>query len=91
VIVWENRTYNLEESSENVKNRFKEDLESGHLDFILKGNKLKGKFALVKSRGKRQNTRLLIKIKDEFAEEDDILGQDKSVISNDTFEKLVTQ
>jgi hypothetical protein len=52
---------------------------------------LKGKFALVKSRGKRQNTRLLIKIKDEFAEEDDILGQDKSVISNDTFEKLVAQ
>jgi hypothetical protein len=43
VIVCDNGTYNLTENSENVDNIFKEDLESGYLDFSLNGHKLNSK------------------------------------------------
>jgi DNA ligase D-like protein (predicted 3'-phosphoesterase) len=91
VIVWDNGTYTLAENSENVENRFKEDLSKGHLNFILKGHKLKGEFALVKLIGKQENAWLLIKKNDKYAEEGDILRQDKSVISNKILENLAGQ
>jgi bifunctional non-homologous end joining protein LigD len=39
-------------------------------------------------KGKQENAWLLIKKNDEFAEKDDILRQDKSVISNQKLEDL---
>lgn len=89
VIVWDNGTYTLTEDSEEISNKFKEDLNKGNLGFILKGHKLKGEFALVKLKGKQENAWLLIKKNDDFAENDDVLLQDKSVISNHTLEDLV--
>jgi bifunctional non-homologous end joining protein LigD len=89
VIVWDNGTYTLADDSEKIENRLNEDLSKGHLSFILKGHKLKGEFSLVKLKGKQENAWLLIKKNDEFAEEDDILRQDKSVISNQKLEDLL--
>jgi bifunctional non-homologous end joining protein LigD len=89
VIVWDNGTYTLADDSEKIENRLNEDLSKGHLSFILKGHKLKGEFALVKLKGKQENAWLLIKKNDEFAEEDDILRHDRSVISNRKLEDLL--
>jgi bifunctional non-homologous end joining protein LigD len=89
VIVWDNGSYTLVEDSDKVDKTLNEDLSKGHLSFILKGHKLKGKFALVKLKGKQEKAWLLIKKNDEFAEENDILRQDKSVISNQRLEDLV--
>ena len=88
VIVWDNGTYILadEQNNDKIENVLKSDLQKGHLSFILKGKKLKGEFALVKLKTKKENTWLLIKKKDQFAIESDILEENKSVISNLTLE-----
>jgi bifunctional non-homologous end joining protein LigD len=83
VIVWDNGTYTLtpKEGSDRLETRLKTDLQKGLLSFILNGRKLKGKFTLVKLKTKQENTWLLIKSKDQYADDKDILLQDKSVIS----------
>ncbi|HLF52685.1 DNA polymerase ligase N-terminal domain-containing protein [Flavobacterium sp.] len=90
VIVWDNGTYTPSEEKYkgSVENKLKEDLDEGHLSFILKGKKLKGEFSLVKFKGKQDNAWLLIKKDDPYATDDDILKKDKSVISNATLESL---
>ena len=86
VIVWDNGTYTLadEHGLNKVESSLQSDLQKGHLSFILNGKKLKGEFALVKLKTKQENTWLLIKSKDEYASDKDILLQDKSVISTMT-------
>ena len=86
VIVWDNGTYTLADykNTDDFEDVLKSDLQNGHLSFILNGKKLKGEFALVKLKTKQENTWLLIKSKDQYATEEDILQQDKSVLSNKT-------
>ena len=90
VIVWDNGTYILadEQNNDNIETILKSDLQKGHLSFILKGKKLKGEFTLVKLKTKKENTWLLIKKRDQFAIERDILEDNNSVISNLTLELL---
>lgn len=90
VIVWDNGTYTPsdEKYKGSVEHKMKEDLDEGHLSFILKGKKLKGEFSLVKFKGKQDNVWLLIKKDDPYATDDDVLKKDKSVISNATVESL---
>ncbi|MFP3594014.1 DNA polymerase ligase N-terminal domain-containing protein [Chryseobacterium sp. SIMBA_038] len=71
VEVWDSGTYEpLDETSKlsNEKELLKE-LKAGSLKFILHGKKLKGEFALVKMKNAENNAWLLIKHKDDFAEE----------------------
>ena len=60
-------------------------LEKGHLEFELHGEKLSGRWMLVRTRklgNSKKSNWLLIKRHDQFAEEDlDILKKDKSVIT----------
>ena len=86
VIVWDNGTYTLADykNTDDFEDVLKSDLQNGHLSFILNGKKLKGEFALVKLKTKQENTWLLIKSKDQYATEEDILQQYKSVLSNKT-------
>ncbi len=90
VIVWDNGTYTLAdaEDSDDIENKLKSDLQEGHLGFILNGKKLKGEFALVKLKTKQENTWLLIKSKDQYVIDKDILQQDKSVLSDRTLESM---
>lgn len=80
VIVWDNGTYSLVNENEGLKN--------GHLSFILNGKKLKGEFALVRLKIKQKNAWLLMKKKDEFAIDYDVLLENKSVISGLTLEEI---
>ncbi len=90
VIVWDNGTYVLADIDdvEDVENKLKSDLQEGHLRFILDGKKLKGEFALVKLKIKQKDAWLLIKKKDQYASDDDVLQQDRSIVSNATLETL---
>jgi len=90
VIVWDNGTYILanEDGLDIDEHKLQSDLKKGHLSFILNGKKLKGEFALVKLKSKQENTWLLIKSKDQYANDEDVLQQDKSVLSNRTLESM---
>nr|WP_315180610.1 DNA polymerase ligase N-terminal domain-containing protein [uncultured Flavobacterium sp.] len=93
VIVWDNGTYILanEDGLDIDEHKLQSDLQKGHLSFILNGKKLKGEFALVKLKTKQENTWLLIKSKDQYANDEDVLQQDKSVLSNRTLESMETK
>ncbi len=69
VEIWDNGTYaDIENSPEEkaVKN-IRAGLKEGNLKFQLFGKKLKGEFALVKLKGKEDNSWLLIKHNDQYA------------------------
>ncbi len=54
----------------------------------INGKKLKGEFALVRTRGRGENSWLMIKHRDKFATENDIRKKDKSVRSRKTIEGM---
>lgn len=70
VEVWDSGTYEpLEENSKlSDEKELLKELHAGSLKFILHGKKLKGEFTLVKMKNTDDNSWLLIKHKDEFAE-----------------------
>ena len=69
VEIWDNGTYGDIENSpeEKAEKNIRAGLKSGNLKFQLFGKKLKGEFALVKLKGKEDNSWLLIKHNDEYA------------------------
>jgi bifunctional non-homologous end joining protein LigD len=67
-------------------------LRKGDFKFTLAGQKIKGSFVLVRMKrdrdGGKRNNWLLIKHRDEFAAEDDVLEQDRSVASGRAMEQI---
>ena len=90
VIVWDKGTYTLEDEQKTatIEAQLQSGLQSGHLSFILNGEKLKGEFALVKLKIKQKDAWLLIKKEDQFASDTDILKENKSVISGLNLEEI---
>lgn len=83
VIVWDKGTYHSIETDDKKKSipLLRQGLEKGDLKFTLHGVKLNGQFALVNMKKPKQNAWLLIKKNDEFATNEDILIDDRSVVS----------
>jgi bifunctional non-homologous end joining protein LigD len=73
VIVWDNGTYTPAEETKSAEKILLEGIKKGRLSFILKGEKLNGEFSLVQLKGKQENAWLLIKKKDKYASDSDIL------------------
>jgi bifunctional non-homologous end joining protein LigD len=69
VEVWDHGTVtDIDQSdSATAEKNLKAGLKAGNLKFVLKGKKLKGEFALVKMKGREENTWLLIKHRDKYA------------------------
>lgn len=91
VMVWDEGTYEPLEEAKTKKEKEKillKELASGSVKIRMKGKKLKGEFALVKTKGMSENSWLLIKHRDKFASETDITKKDKSVISNKTLDGI---
>jgi len=91
VIVWDEGTYEPIEGIKGKKAQEKhllQQLKSGSLKINLKGKKLQGEFALVKTHGMGDNSWLLIKHNDKFASESDITQKDTSVLSGKTIENM---
>lgn len=93
VIVWdcgvyspdEGRRYAFHDRAE-AEQRVREELEKGKLSLFLRGEKLKGSFALVRTADRK--SWLLIKHKDAFAAQVDVTQRNLSVLSGMTVEDL---
>ncbi len=90
VIVWDAGTYGAPGATdpEQGERQLREGLKKGDLKFVLSGRKLNGEYALVRIKGDKDNTWLLIKKKDQFASAEDVTLQDRSVVSNLSIDEL---
>ncbi len=70
VKIWDRGTYESLMETKAEPRTVAEAIDAGHLEFVLYGEKLKGRFALIRmrARGAGKPQWLLIKMKDEFAE-----------------------
>jgi len=87
VIVWDQGWYETITDIKGKKaqeNNLLKELAKGSVKVRLHGQKLKGEFALVKTKGMGENAWLLIKHEDEFATEKDVTKLDESVLSGKT-------
>jgi bifunctional non-homologous end joining protein LigD len=87
VIIWDEGTYEpLEETGEkSAQEKFlAKKFEGGSIKIRMHGKKLKGEFALVRTKGRGENSWLLIKHRDKYATEKDITEKDRSVRSRKT-------
>ncbi|SHG30891.1 ATP-dependent DNA ligase LigD phosphoesterase module /ATP-dependent DNA ligase LigD polymerase module [Flavobacterium micromati] len=93
VIVWDIGTYNLaeNENEKETEQQIINDFTAGHLSFSLYGKKLHGNFSLIKLKGTQDNAWLLMKKDDQDATANDILLNNKSVLSGLTLEELQLQ
>jgi bifunctional non-homologous end joining protein LigD len=90
VIIWDKGFYHhpsTEDRDESEK-LLLEGLKKGDLKFILEGEKLHGEFALVKM-GKDGKSWLLLKKKDRNVTKEDILKENRSVVSHKTLEEML--
>ncbi len=83
VIVWDQGTYRplAGATKETMQKQVREQLEQGNLRFVLFGEKLRGEFALIRQQRLGEKAWLLIKKRDEYASEQDVTLQDRSVLS----------
>jgi bifunctional non-homologous end joining protein LigD len=92
VMVWDEGTYEPLEETGSTKTAQQKvllrELRDGSLKFRLNGKKLKGEFALVRTKGRGENSWLLIKHRDRFASETPVTDKDKSVVSKKTLEQI---
>ncbi len=92
VIVWDEGSYVPAEGNYDDKKTMEKallsQLHKGKLVIRMKGQKLKGDYALVKSSYQGENSWLLMKVKDKYAAKSDITRKDKSVISGKTIAQM---
>jgi bifunctional non-homologous end joining protein LigD len=90
VIIWDNGTYHSISSGDKDESEklMTEGLTKGEIKFVLKGKKLKGEFALVKMKKWGENAWLLIKHRDDFASDKNILEREESVVSGNSINDL---
>ena len=92
VIVWDCGLYSPDEDGHwfhdraEAERRVREGLAKGKLGILLRGEKVKGSFALVRT--KEQKNWLLIKHKDRFVAKADLTAQNRSVLSNVSVEEM---
>ena len=93
VIVWDCGVYSPDEGGahwfhdrEEAERRVHEGMEAGKLSLLLRGEKTKGSFALVRTR--EAKNWLLIKHKDRFTAKGDLTGQSRSVLSGAAVEDM---
>ena len=88
VIVWDEGTYEpMEAQGLNRKEQERlllKQLHSGNLKLRMHGKKIKGDYALFQMKGRGERSWILVKKNDEFASEQDITENDRSVKSGKT-------
>lgn len=80
VEIWDSGFYSdtINSDKKMAEKNMLQGLKAGHLKFRMYGKKLKGEFALVKTKGMGENAWLLIKHKDEFAVTEEYNSEKKS-------------
>jgi bifunctional non-homologous end joining protein LigD len=89
VIIWDRGLYQHPAAKDHRENErlLRDGLEQGNLKFVLAGEKLRGEFALVKTK-QDDKSWLLFKKKDSYATTEDILREDRSVVSGETVAEI---
>ena len=89
VIIWDRGFYRHPSARDGKENEklLRDGLRKGDLKFVLDGEKLQGEFALVKT-GMGVKSWLLLKKKDRYAIQGDILKENRSVVSGKTLEEI---
>jgi bifunctional non-homologous end joining protein LigD len=89
VIIWDRGFYHHPAAADHKENEklLLAGLKKGDFKFILEGEKLHGEFALVKIR-RDEKSWLLLKKKDAYATKEDILHENRSVVSGKTLEEI---
>jgi bifunctional non-homologous end joining protein LigD len=89
VIVWDRGLYRhpAAQTGKESENLLLAGLKKGDLKFVLAGEKLQGEFALVKT-AQDEKSWLLLKKKDRYATDDDVLSDSRSVASGKTLEEI---
>ena len=90
VIIWDRGFYHHPSARDENESQklLLEGLRKGDLKFILEGEKLHGEFALVRMR-KDEKSWLLLKKKDRYAAQGEILKESRSVVSQKTLEEML--
>ena len=89
VIIWDRGFYHhpFSRNRKESEKLLREGLRKGDMKFVLDGEKLHGEFALVKT-GRDDKSWLLLKKRDRYATGGDVLGENRSVVSNKTLEDV---
>jgi bifunctional non-homologous end joining protein LigD len=92
VIIWDRGFYHhpAAEDRKGTEQLIREGLKKGHITFILEGQKLRGEFALVKTRFSEKSW-LLLKARDSGATASDVLQSNRSVASHKTLEGVFAE
>ena len=90
VIIWDRGWYHHPSAHDEDENRMLllEGFRKGDLKFVLEGEKLHGEFALVDMK-KDGKSWLLLKKKDRTAPQDDLLNENRSVLSHKSLEEVL--
>lgn len=90
VMVWDEGTYHAVGADDRraTERQIQKGLEEGHLKFVLQGEKLRGAFALVRIKKGDAKSWLLMKAADEFATQEDVTAQDRSVITRRSMDEI---
>jgi bifunctional non-homologous end joining protein LigD len=95
VIVWDEGTYEpMDAEGLNRKEQEKlllKQLYSGNLKIRIYGKKIKGDYALFQMKGRGERSWILVKKNDEFASEEDITENEKSVKSGKTLVEVAEE
>ena len=89
VIIWDRGFYHHPSAKDKKESErlLLEGLRKGDIKFVLEGEKLKGEFALVKTRFDEKSW-LLLKKKDQYTIKEDILNENRSVVSDKSLEDI---
>ena len=89
VIVWDRGFYEHPAARDRQESEqlLRDGLSRGNMKFVLAGEKLQGEFALIRT-AKDEKSWLLVKKKDPYASSEDILGENRSVVSHKTLEEI---
>ncbi|MFH0976182.1 MAG: non-homologous end-joining DNA ligase [Spirochaetota bacterium] len=92
VIIWDSGFYSSLYSSDKKESEkiLLDGIKKGDFKFILAGEKLRGEFALVRTK-LDNNSWLLLKKKDKYSSAADVLKQDRSVLSDKTIEEIAAE
>ena len=93
VIVWDEGTYEPLEPGDGASKADQERalakaFKTGSIKIRMHGKKLKGEFALVQTKGRGDNSWLLIKHRDKYTSEEPVTEKDRSVVSSKTLEQV---
>jgi DNA ligase D-like protein (predicted 3'-phosphoesterase) len=91
VLLWDKGRYtNLREKKEGDKTSMEESLKDGKIEIYLKGKKLKGGYALIRTEKGKGERWLLVKMKDKKADarRNPVNTEKKSVLSGRTLKEI---